>query len=197
MNYGDLRSNVESAMGRSDIPSYVYTLTTSGLNRDLRLLEMQAETTITADAESETLPSNFLEMESVYIDSGGARRPLLPISEMSQAVRHDSSGQPYYYAVHNGELTFMPVPDGTYTVTVRYYARLSALSADSDTNDVLTNYPGLYLYAALTHAAVWAGDSDRAQEFNAAYTAELNLVQIKDRKRRYSGPMVQRSIQQI
>lgn len=197
MNYGSLQSNVQSALGRSDVPSYVYDLTTSGINRDLRLLEMQCVATLYASDEEVDLPDNFLEAESVYIDSGGTRSPLIPISEQSQANRHDSSGKPYYYAIHRETMSLMPIPDQSYEIELRYYERLATLSADSDTNAVLTNYPGLYLYAALTHAAVWAQDDEGSQRYNAAFLAEKNLVESKDRKRRMSGPMVQRTIRNI
>lgn len=197
MNYGTLQSNVQSAMGRSDVPSYVYDLTTSGLNRDLRLLEMQCVTTLYASGETIDLPTDFLEAESAYINSGGSRSPLVPISEMSQAVRHDSSGRPYYYAIHKDSMTLMPVPDIAYEIEFRYYEKLAALSADTDTNDVMTNYPGLYLYAALTHAAVWAQDDEAAQRYNAAYGAEKDLVMKADKARRNSGPLVQRTIRSL
>lgn len=193
MDFQTLQANVQSAMGRTDVPSYVYTLTTAGLNRDLRILEMQAETTLAASAESVTLPDGCLEIVSMYIDSGGSRSPLTPVTEMSQAVGHDSSGRPAFYAFHNGEITLMPVPDGSYTLVVRYYARLSDLSADADTNDVLTNYPDLYLYAALTHAAVWAQDQEAAGVYNSAYEQAKRLVQQKDVQRRLGGPVIQRT----
>lgn len=197
MNYGTLQSNVQSALGRSDVPSYVYDLTTSGLNRDLRLLEMQCVTTIYTSGGEADLPSDFLEIESVYINSGGSRTRLLPVTELSQSVHHDSSGRPYYYAVHKDTLTLMPVPDDNYEIEMRYYAKLDALSADADTNDVMASYPGLYLYAALTHAAVWAQDDEGAQRYNAAYLAEKQLVEAADKGRRNSGPIIQRSIRSM
>lgn len=197
MDYSTLQSNVESAMGRTDIPSYVYTLTTAGINRDLRLMEMLCKTTLYTNEGTASLPSDFLEMESAYIDSGGERTPLVPATEQNQSVRYDSSGRPFYYAVHGDEISLMPKPDTDYEIEVRYYARLSALSASTDTNDVITNYPGLYLYAALTHAAVWAQDEALAQVYNSAYTAEKNSVEQADKKRRRSGPIAQKSVRRI
>jgi hypothetical protein len=193
MNFGELKAHVQSAMGRSDVPSFVYDLTTSGLNADLRLLEMQEDTTLIATTEEVGLPFDFLEMESAYIDAGGARRRLVPSTEMAQAVRHDPSGQPYYYAIHDGKITLMPVPDGPYTISIRYYQRLSDLVEDGDINPVLLTYPGLYMYQALIHAAVWARDMEAVQAYSAAYTSIKDIVEKQDRKRRFRGPMIQRS----
>lgn len=197
MNFGTLKSDVQSAMGRTDIPDYVYTLTTSGLNRDLRVLEMQCVTTLYADGETIDLPSNFLEVESAYIDAGGYRNPVLPLSERSQAVHHDSAGRPYYYSIHKDTMTLMPVPDSSYEMELRYYERLEDLSTDADTNDVMDAYPGLYLYGALTHAAVWAKDTESAQVYNSAYITELEKLEKQDIQRRYAGPIAQRSIRSV
>ncbi len=194
MTFASLRANVASALGRSDVPLYVYSLTTGVLNADpdLRLLEMQAKTSLTATGEAVALPADFLGVESAYIDAGGARRRLIPATESAQAVQHDPSGQPYFYAVHSGELTLMPVPDSEYTITLRYYARLADLVADSDTTAVLTAYPQLYLYQSLVHAALWAQDDEGVSRYSGAYTSTKALVVKNDQKRRHAGPMIQR-----
>lgn len=190
--YGTLKSDVQSAMGRSDIPSFVYTLVQSDLNRDLRILEMQSESTLVTSTESVALPSDFLQISSAYIDSGGTRTPLIPDTETSAATLHDPSGRPYTYAIHDGELTLNPVPDGEYTISYRYYAKPAAFSADSDTNDVMASHYGLYFYGALTHAAIWAKDDASAQTYNAAYATQLDRVKKADIKRRIGGgPLVQ------
>ena len=192
MNFGELKANVASAMGRSDVPTFVYDLTTAGLNTDLRILEMQQDATIIATTEEVSLPFDFLEMESAYIDAGGARRALLPLTETAQAIRHDNSGQPFYYAIHNGSMTLMPVPDSAYNITVRYYAALQDFTDDSDVNPVILAHPGLYMYQALTHAAVWAQDMEAVANYSAAYRSIKDLVESNDRKRRFRGPLAQR-----
>lgn len=197
MNFASLKSNVQSALGRTDIPDYVYSLTTSGINRDLRVLEMQCTTTLYTNGGTASLPSDFLEAESVYIDDNGGRSPLIPATELGQATRYDESGRPYYYAVHNDEITLMPEPDTDYEIELRYYAKLDDFSADADTNDVITAYPGLFLYGALTHAAIWQKDDESAATYNKAYTAELTRLEKADTKRRFSGPTVQRSARSI
>ncbi len=75
-----------------------------------------------------------------------------------------------------------------YTITLRYYARPTTLSVGGDTNDIMANYYGLYLYASLTHAAIWAKDNDSAQTYNAAYSNELERAKMADVKGRFRGP---------
>lgn len=196
MNFGQLQAYVKSFMGdRDDYPAYVFDLTNADINRDFRLLEMQSETTLSASAESVSLPADFLELESIYCESGGERWQLVPMTEGAQAVHWNSSARPVYYAVHNGEVTLMPVPDGTYTLTVRYYASLDTPTADGDENAVMTTYPTLYLYGAATHAALWMGDTERTQTANAAYTSAVQQTKLADKRRRMAGgPLLSRSV---
>lgn len=192
MLFSALKANVQSAMGRDDVPTYVYDLMTADVNSELNVVEMQAETTLTASGESVTLPIDFGRVESLYIDSGGTRTPLEPTTERAQAWRHDPQGRPYYYAIHNGELTLMPVPDGEYTLTLRYFKELAAFVGDTDTNDAIARYPSVFFYSALTHAAVWDQDTEKASTYNSAYVAALGKANKGDLKKRHSGGTIQR-----
>lgn len=186
MTFASLKTDVENAIARGDVPAFVYALVTADINRDMRLMEMLSETTLTVAAETVSLPADFLEVEAAWLDAS-PRRPLRPAKEMATATRHDASGEPFWYAVTGSEIRFMPVPSGSYDVYLRYYARLSDLSADGDTNDVLVNYPSLYHYGSCAHAAVWAQDDALMQTYATAYGRAVEAVKTADRKRRLGG----------
>lgn len=192
MDYSTLQSRVQSAVGRTDVPSYVYELATADINRAVRLFEMEASATLSATAETVTLPTGFLQVKNIYVDRS-PRVALRPATDQALNVRHDSSGVPTYYAIENGQLRLMPVPDGTYSIELTYYAKVGDLSADADTNDVMSEYPGLYLYAALRHAAVWAQDAELASTYNMAFETEVNACKKSEKLSKYVGPMVSRS----
>jgi hypothetical protein len=191
MDFQTLKASVESSIGRSDVPDFVYTLMMADVNRDIRIIEMQAETTLTATAEAVTLPSDFLMVDSVYIDDD-TRSPLVPITRQSEAVRHNSSGRPYYYAITDGEMQLMPVPDGSYPIVLRYYTKLADFSENTDDNAVINLHPGLFLYSALHHVAVWKQDIELAMSYGQAYQAQSRMIIAANKKKRNSGPMVQR-----
>lgn len=192
MDFATLKSNVNSAMGRSDVPDYIYTLTTAGINRDCRFLDMQKSTTIDTSANPQTLPSDFQSVVSAYILNSGDKHLLQQVTDFGAHIYADDR-IPKFFAIRDGSMYFSPDPDGTYTVYLDYIASLDALSADSDTNDVLSRYPGLYLYQALTHAAIWRGDQAMEQSFGNAYAAELRLAQRDDMNRRTSTGITTRS----
>lgn len=191
MDFQTLKSNVESDLGRSDVPDYVYTLMMADINRDLRILDMQAITTLTATSEIVTLPTDFMAVESLYVDTT-PRLSMQPMTDQSLSIRHDGSGKPYYYSVINNSLNLMPAPDGTYSLKLRYYTKLADFSGATDTNDVIAAHPSLFMYSALRHAALWKQDLELAAGYDKVYSSTLDGVLKADRKNRNSGPMVSR-----
>lgn len=193
MNFAGLKAAVQANMGaRTDIPAHVYEVTLAEINRDVRITDMEATATITADAESESLPADFLEVVSVHYDSGGVRFRLKPTSPDAINMHRSGSGRPRYYAVVNGALLLGPDPDGSYSVTLRYYAKNGALSADEDVNPVLTKYPGLYLACAMKHAKSWVSHMEGLQAWSALYDRALADVRRAERRERNGGPITPR-----
>lgn len=185
--YGELQTAVDSAVARPDVPSYVYALTTAELNARLRLREMETETTLSTGGNAYvTLPSDFVMVRHAYLDVT-PRQPLDAMNEFERSRQHDSSGRPNAYTISGGLMYLNPAPDTTYTVTLRYLARLAAFSADADTNDVLVNFPALYLYSALKHVAIWAQDREQAEVYAAAFMAEAERVEKQDIAARHGG----------
>lgn len=64
-----------------------------------------------------------------------------------------------------------PFPPGFVfpTAELAYYQRLSLGLNDTDTNNVLATYPGIYIYGALVHSAPFLRDDSRVQTWAALY----------------------------
>lgn len=196
MDYTALQANVESAMGRSDVPSYVYTVTTASINRDMRLLDMQqvdsSLTTATHPVDISGLDPEIQSIVSLYTEVGGDPRILQPVMEYG-SHNYIDSGAPRFYTLRDDAIWFDPEPDGTYTLYLTYIGKLADLSAGSDTNDVMSRYPDLYIYCALTHAAIWAGDKEREQTYLQAYVAAKKAAKKDDLSRRMGPSLATRS----
>ena len=54
-------------------------------------------------------------------------------------------------------------PDSATTLQINYYKKLTALSDTNTTNDILTNYPELYLYASLAESSPFLMQDERLQ----------------------------------
>jgi len=203
MDFSQLKANVESAMGRNDVPDYVYGLATSAINRDLRLLDMEAQTTLTATGAGVALtltatgagvalPADFGSVRSIYTFHGGTRVPLGAITDQMTSI-DAQSGAPRFYAIQGSSLKLSPEPDGEYAIELNYFANLPDLIADDATNVVLQRYPDIYLYAALSHAAIWAKDEASERSYGAAYVGGVQQARKDDRRRRYGTAIKSRN----
>ncbi|MGB1223913.1 MAG: phage adaptor protein, partial [Mycobacterium sp.] len=109
--------------------------------------------------------------------------PVTPLqfTSIQQADRfrqkHSGTGKPIWFAIHGTYLEFVPVPDSTYTVEMTYYAQLAAMSADTDTNWLLTHFPDAYLYGSLLNAAPYLQDDERLMVWERLYEKVLAGIQ--------------------
>ena len=98
-----------------------------------------------------------------------------------------SSGQPAFYSIENGQLRLSPSPNGSENLVLRYYAKLDDLSADDDTNVILTNFPGIYVYGALSHHAMLIRDQESAAMWQGAYQKEVMKARAADNRYRHGS----------
>ena len=78
-------------------------------------------------------------------------------------------------------------PDGDYDIKFTYYARFTALSADADTNWLLTKHPDIYLFASLAEAAPFMLNDERAPLWEAKYEATKSALELADDQSLRSG----------
>lgn len=195
--FAALKTAVQSwYAGRSGFPTTVYDLCTAELNARLDLRVMQAETdlSLTGGTQNVALPSGFMRPIHAYIDSGGVRYVLEQADEFSSNVGYRSSGLPSQFVIIDDNMLFNPVPDDDYTVTLRYIAKMADFSGDSDSNDVLSLYPALYLYGSLKQVATWAQDAEALAFYTAQFETELQRVQRQNDRAQFGmGPLRSRA----
>lgn len=134
------------------------------------------------------LPSNYVAMRRLYIPGD----PVWQIGPQSPAMfwgKHEgSTGKPRKYTTEGDLIVFGPnSPDTTYYVAALYYKKFTALSADSDTNWILSNARGLLLYGALVEGYSYLNDSANMIKYAAMRDSLLEDVHVADRNDRYSG----------
>lgn len=215
----DLKAAVASALARTDVPLYVYTLAQQEIATRLRVREMEVTTAtpVQAGVLYTTLPSGFKLMRFAYIGGDGATglegsfsegfsegfetvvvagvsvfTRLEQTSGFVQTASFNDSGAPTTFAVQGTKLRWNPVPDADYTAVIHYVGKASTLTQDDDTNALIVEFPSIYLYRALTHAAVWAQDVELASSYSAMYEGEIARIVKADRVSRYAGPLVSR-----
>lgn len=70
------------------------------------------------------------------------------------------------------------------------YKGLNPLSTSNTTNDVLTNYPDLYLYGALYHMNNWAVDDSQMQKYLTLFNVALKSANFQEQRGRYGAAPV-------
>lgn len=154
MDFGELKTAILADAHRSDLTAQVarfVRLCEAMIATRLLASEMDAAVTLDDTDRAAitsgiyTLPSGVLQVRRVvYGDTN-----LEPVTANS-IRRRGGQQSPFYYAVLGAtRLEVRGIPPDDAEIEVDYWGRFTALSADTDTNVVLTNHEGIYMHGAL------------------------------------------------
>ena len=200
--YAELQTSIANWLNRSDLSTEItgdfIVLTEKDINSKLRIRKMISETSITIDAETEDLPTGFLQVRDFFIINGGTKYALNYITpaQMDQIKGGSMSGQPNTYTIIGDNFRFAPSPASSYTGTINYYKEFDPLSDSNTTNYILSNHPAIYLYGSLYHAANFLGgiEPNQAGQWEKMYQTALERLDRNDREDQYgNAPLQQRS----
>lgn len=137
----------------------------------LRIPEMEAvDAAFALSAGAMAQPAGFLELISAYNNSLNA--PLDIVSQRTlDGYGAQNLGGTRLIAVSGTNFRFLDAPSSG-TATLRYYRKL-ATPAGSTVNDILTNYPDVYLYGCLVEAAIFTQGEAEAQRYLQLYNASV------------------------
>lgn len=188
--YSELQTAVASWLHRSDltaqIPDFI-ALAEDELNSQLRLrmMEVDETLTLTTGANTVALPSRYLEpmfLEVVFTDDRDNKRLTFQSPDQMEVFDSTQAAQePRFWTINSGNIEFPEPADQDYTLRFRMLKRLD-LATDS-TNNLLSNWRGLYLYGACLQAAPYMVDDARMQTWGVMYSNLFKKVQAKEGRR--------------
>jgi len=201
-NYDQLKTSIANYLNRSDldavIPDFI-TLTERRLDRDIRARAnmVRANTTTISGTAFYNLPTDMLELRNVVYDSTNNSYALSYMSPESLSREYGTytNGVPRAYSIIGEDIKIAPTPDGSYTLAINYYEALTPLSSSVATNNILDNFPELYLFGACAEGAVYLNDNEQLQRFSALYLEAVNSVRAAEDAARYSGTVMTMSVQ--
>lgn len=159
----------------------------------IRIRSMEVLTTLTTAAgiSTVTLPTGYLGMRRLQlVGTPNDGLEYLSPAQMDAEYNDDSrTGQPKKYTIEGENIRFGPVPDSIYTINCLYYQKFPSLALNN-TNWLLTNHPGIYLYGALTEAAPALGDDTRVALWYRAFVGLVNALQASDSSDRHAGSLL-------
>jgi len=174
------------------IPGFI-DLATSRLARDLRSsFNEKMIDPYSVSANPQTLPADFRGIRSLAVntDSGAASLRYVGSHELNRYANND--GEPQVYSIRGRELWVRPYQARDYQLN--YYSAPEALSAETSSNDILLEYPYLYLYASLIEANIYVQDEANAARMASIYTEELERVNDESKKARTGDAPAMRSV---
>jgi hypothetical protein len=186
----NLATDVAAWMSRADLVADIPTmivLAESKLNRLLRSLEHEVNNPLfMLSGEYVPVPADFLEFKSGYVN-GNPKVPLYYIpGDSMPAVLAGNSSQ--YFTLSGTNFRFAPIPDGSATATINYFAKLPTLSGVGvQYNWLLQQHPDAYLYGVLLEASGKIQDAQMVQGWRDAYTTAIQQIKAADQRKRYGG----------
>jgi hypothetical protein len=186
----DLRTRVKAEANRSDLTddeiNEFIQRAESRFNRILRVPAMEAVSTGALVDGAAAEPSDFLQLRAMY----DANNCAIPAVDPVQWIETR-----YGAKVHcriSGALRVAPATDEA--VTIIYYAKIPALSAEQSTNWLLTSHPDVYLYEVMLQVCSRIGDDDNAIKWRAASDEALAELSADGLRSRFGGPLRQRGV---
>jgi hypothetical protein len=186
---------IGAELNRSDVATVALDwidMAESGFRRDERVRALTSAN-FTVDAEEENFPTAFMALEAFYHNGTEVYGELEVVNAGSLALvkrRHGAlSGPPSHVALLDGKFRFAPVPDKAYAMKIAYWASITQLAADADTNWLLTDHPDIYFYGALVHSAPWAKDDSRLPVWRDLLEERLEQMHMATTNKQFSGQM--------
>ena len=195
MSYTQLKADVASWMHRPDLDGQMdtFTLLTEGvINKDLRVMEQETIFSFSFTDAFTDLPDDYLETRDLYIDASGSRCSIENLTPKQLNTRYNSAtGHVRAYSIHGGQIEMRPAPDPSDPTTGgwTYIARVPSLTANA-TNDILENYPLLYLSGMLTQACLYVQDEAETAKWGAIFDEQIRTANKSAGDGRYTRPQV-------
>ena len=159
-------------------------------------LRLQAMETVSSafavSGEYTNLPADFLEMRRLVLPTDPPWLVPVVSEEQIVALHGGATGTGYVAAVVGQQLQIKPVITASTMFELTYVAKVPALSGGAPTNWLLTNAPGVYLYAALLEAVgIGLADLGMAERWHGMYLSACAGLQASDRRARFAGSVLQ------
>lgn len=191
-NYGTLKAAIADFLNRDDLTAVIPTFidfAQDKINRDLRTRQMVARATANIDSQYNAFPPNFLQVRDIRLNTDPVQALEYVSSEQQnqERSRNATSGRPRLFSVIGESFEVFPTPDTSYECEIAYYEKIPDMTADSDTNWLLTKSPELFVYGSLVHSAPYLKDEDKIVIWQTLYRDVFNSLTLEDEKSRFGG----------
>lgn len=162
MDYSELKLKIADWLHRTDLTSQIpdfIRLAESRINRllDTQLTEVSLTVPTVANSRTVDIPANYSVPIAIWNEEYQPRNKLIYVDLTALVVNNSLTGIPNYWTHDNGKIAFERKCDKIYPLTFQYKANVE-LSDSVPTNNILTNFPDLYIYGSLLESAPYVRD---------------------------------------
>ncbi|EKT4106580.1 hypothetical protein QEG46_002576 [Stenotrophomonas maltophilia] len=189
VDYSTLQASVANWLARADLGSVIpdfIQLGESRINRDLKIRRMMARATGTSVNGTIPLPADYAEMRSLRLDFAGGMSEVFPEPATAEPAIIVNSGLPGSYSVE-GDSIYLNGGQPDIAYLIRYWGKVPSLSASNQQTWLLTEEPGIYLYAALVEASPYTHDDERTVLWATQYKSIVDRLISTDEGARYGN----------
>ena len=156
------------------------------IGRDLRSFQNESVAVLDGEALGDPMPvpADFGSIRSITPQKSRAKA-LKARDEIAITLLPTTGADAIYYSLHNSAITVRPFQGLKYDLS---YHTVPVLTAANPTNNVLTRWPMLYLYASLVELHTWTQDEKARGTALATYLDEVRLVNRHQGRARQSAP---------
>jgi len=176
--YTELKAALADWLHRTDLTSQIVDfidLAEVEINSEIRTRQMQVDETLSLTSGTKTvaLPSRYIDPISLeLVITGENNTPLFYVSPQNISSNTATSSRPVFWTINGDNIEFEYLADQTYSLSFRMLKGYDL--AATETNDLLTKYPGLYLFGALLQAAPYMVDDQRIGTWQNSYDKALS-----------------------
>ena len=164
--YAELKSDVDFYIARNDLQTTAPTLVRlaeSRIREMVRCRDMETPLDLTINAQETPLPDDFLALVRIVHDTS-LLRELTYVTPNEGWREAYNGGHPQKYTIEGNNLVFFPAPSDM-DIKLLYFKAYAPLVQNNDTNWLLQNHYGIYLYSALTEAKALIEDDEQAAKW--------------------------------
>ncbi|API58453.1 hypothetical protein BSL82_03350 [Tardibacter chloracetimidivorans] len=189
MNYGELKSYLQSLINRTDITD---TLAGQFIKQSIDRLQrvsrpqfMERTQQYTADGTNTlVLPSDYVELANLYTSQGELEQ--IDMREFVNTTEY--VGTPRYFVRVGANIKLKPTPEEGTEITLHYYGTEPDLLNSTDENGWSVSAVDAVVYGAAELAGDFYED-DRTQRFAQKYATALAELQEQIINDSFSGPL--------
>lgn len=155
-------------------------------------MEATATTSTVAAQQSYTLPTDYKdELQMWLLESSHVKTPLVKWvgseAEKNYTLNNFST-KPFAYWTWQGAFYIYPIPDGVYTLSLKYYKYVVGFTDTAlEENELCSRYPSLIINGGVSDSFHYFHQADKEQEWENKWLMEFQKLQRREGKRLFTN----------